>query len=128
MSKVRIGVVGAGDIGSRTYIPGTARLGREGKLELAAVCDGVEERARRAADANGIPNVFTDYDRMLGSGVVDAVVNLTPMQAHAEVSLKAIAAGKHVYTEKPLATSMADADRIIEAGKKAGVVVACAPA
>ena len=128
MSKVRIGVVGAGDIGSRTYIPGTARLAREGRLELSAVCDGVGERARRAADQNGIPHVFMDYDQMLESGVVDAIVNLTPMQAHAEVSLKAITAGKHVYTEKPLATTMEDADRIIEAGKKAGLVVACAPA
>lgn len=128
MSKVRVGVVGAGDIGSRTYIPGAARLAREGRLELAAVCDGVEERARRAAERNGVRHVFTSYDEMLGSGLVDAVVNLTPMQAHAEVTLKAIAAGKHVYTEKPLATTIADADRIIDEARRAGLVVACAPA
>ena len=128
MAKVRVGVLGAGDIGSRTYIPGTARLGREGKLELVAVCDAVEERARSAAESNGVPRYFTSYDEMLESGGVDAVLNLTPMQVHAEASLKAIAAGKHLYTEKPLATTMGDADRIIEAGRKAGLVVACAPA
>lgn len=128
MSKVRIGVLGAGDIGAKTYIPGTARLAREGKLELVAVCDAVEERARLAASQNGVPKVFTSYDEMLECGGVDAVLNLTPMQFHAEATLKAIAAGKHVYTEKPLATTLEDADRIIEAGRAAGVIVACAPA
>src|SRR5687767_3883605 len=108
MAKVRVGVLGAGDIGSRTYIPGTARLAREGKLELVAVCDAVEARARAAAERNGVASWFTSYDEMLERGGIDAVLNLTPMQAHAEASLKAIAAGKHVYTEKPLATTMAD--------------------
>jgi predicted dehydrogenase len=50
------------------------------------------------------------------------------LQAHAETSLRAIAAGKHIYTEKPLATTLADADRLIDAAKRAGRVLACAPA
>jgi predicted dehydrogenase len=65
---------------------------------------------------------------MLERGGVDAVFNLTPMQVHAEASLEAIAAGKHVYTEKPIATTLDDADRVIEAARAAGVTLACAPA
>jgi predicted dehydrogenase len=127
MGKLRIGVLGAGDVAQHTYLPGIARLAREGKLELAAVCDALEERAHAAAAVHDIPQAFTVYDDMLSSGI-DAVVNLTPMQVHAEASLKAIAADKHVYTEKPIATTLADADRVIAAGRDAGVTIAAAPA
>lgn len=128
MTKVRIGVLGAGDVSTHTYLPGIARLAREGQLDLAAVCDAVEERARRAAALHEIPQVFTNYDEMLERGRLDAVVNLTPMQVHADASLRAIAAGKHVYTEKPIATTLADADRVMAAAGEARLVLACAPA
>jgi predicted dehydrogenase len=128
MATLRVGILGAGDVASHTYLPGVARLSREGQLELTAVCDAVDERANGAARRHAIPNAFTSYDQMLASGLLDAVINLTPMQAHAEASLKAIAAGKHVYTEKPLATTMEDADRVIAAAREAGVTLACAPA
>jgi predicted dehydrogenase len=128
MTEVRIGVLGAGDVAQHTYLPGIARLAREGKLALAAVCDAVGERAARAAARYGIPAAFTEYDEMLARGGVDAIVNLTPMQAHAEATLRAIAAGKHVYTEKSIATTMPDADRVIAAARAAGRILACAPA
>src|SRR4051794_11175055 len=109
MSRIRIGVLGAGDVSQNVYLPGIARLSRNGHLELAAVCDAIEERVEKAASLHQIPRTFSSYDAMLESGQIDAVVNLTPMQFHAEATLKAIAAGKHVYTEKPLATTLADA-------------------
>lgn len=127
MALVRMGVLGAGDVAQHTYLPGIARLAREGVLELVAVCDAVESRARDAARAYGVPMAFTSYDEMLARDEIDAIVNLTPMQVHAEASLKAIAAGKHVYSEKPLATTLPDADRVIDAAREAGVVLACAP-
>jgi len=128
MARVRVGVLGVGDVAQRTYIPGIARLAREGRLDLVAVCDVLEARARWAAATYDIPQVFTDYEDMLARGDVDAIVNLTPMQAHAETSHKAIAAGKHVYTEKPIATRLEDADRLIAAAQASGVTLACAPA
>lgn len=128
MPNVRIGVLGAGDVAQHTYLPGIARLSREGRLDLVAVCDAVEERVGRAATIHGIPQQFTSYAAMLEHGGIDAVVNLTPMQFHAQASLEAIAAGKHVYTEKPIATTLADADRVIGAAQAAGITLACAPA
>jgi len=128
MARIRIGVLGAGDISRSTYIPGTARLAREGILDFVAVCDQIEDRARSAAAAHGIPQVFADYDEMLERGGVDAILNLTPMQFHAQATLKAIGAGKHVYTEKPIATTLDDANRVIESAKEAGLILSCAPA
>lgn len=128
MTKIQVGVLGAGDVAQHTYLPGIARLDREGQLDLVAVCDTIAERARDAAALHNIPQAFTNYDDMLRDNNIGAIVNLTPMQVHAEASLKAIAAGKHVYTEKPIATTLADADLIIAAAREAGVVVASAPA
>jgi predicted dehydrogenase len=128
MAKVRVGILGAGDVAQHTYLPGVARIAREGKLDLVAVCDAIEARVKQAAATHGIPRAFTSYDDMLERGGIDAVINLTPMQFHAEATLKAIAAGKNVYTEKPVATTLDDANRVIAAAKDAGIVFACAPA
>jgi predicted dehydrogenase len=128
VGKLRIGVLGAGDVAQHIYLPGIATLARDGVLDLVAVCDAIEARAKSAAATYGIPRTFTSYDELLGSGAIDAVVNLTPMQFHAEATLKAFAAGLHVYTEKPIATTLPDADRVIAAAKEAGRVLACAPA
>jgi hypothetical protein len=64
---------------------------------------------------------------MLCDGDAAVVLNLTPIQLHSEVSLAALAAGKHLYTEKPVAFSLADARAIVAAAKTAGRAVVCAP-
>src|SRR5262249_30091383 len=128
MTNVRVGVLGAGDVAQHTYLPGIARLAREGHLVFAAVCDAIEERVTKAATTYGIPYVFMFYDAMLRSGEIDPAVNFILMQVHAETIFEAFAAGKHVYIEKPVATTLADADRVIAAARQAGLVLACAPA
>jgi predicted dehydrogenase len=127
MSKIRVGVVGCGDVAQHTYLPGLARLHREGVLDFVAVADAIEERAAAFAEKYAVPHAYAGADALLHSGV-DLVVNLTPMQAHAEVTLAALAAGKHVYTEKPVATSLEDANAIVEAASAAGLAVGAAPA
>jgi predicted dehydrogenase len=128
MAQVRVGVLGAGDVAQHTYLPGVARLAREGRLEFRAVCDAIPERAHRAAADYSIPQTFTSYEEMLEDGDIDAVINLTPTQYHAATSLQAIQAHKHVYSEKPIATTLDDADRVIAVAREAGTVLACAPA
>lgn len=127
MGKVRVGVIGCGDVAQQAYIPGISSLDRQGCLEFAAVADLAEGRAAKLAERYGVPRAFTDHNELLKCDI-DVVVNLTPMQVHAKVTLDSIAAGKHVYTEKPLATSMEDADAVIEAASSAGVKVGVAPA
>ena len=82
---------------------------------------------RWAQEKFGAREGYTDYDRMLADADIDAVVDLAPIDAHGTCNLKAIQAGKHLYTEKPMATTMADADAIVEAARTAGVKLACAP-
>ena len=125
---LRIGILGAGDVAQHTYIPGVAKLSSERKLDLVALCDQLPGRAEELAGRYRIPQAYTSYDRMLADAPIDAVVNLTPPTFHVEAILQALAAGKHVYTEKPIALSIPDADRVIDAAQKAGLVFAVAPA
>lgn len=119
---MNIGLVGAGNI-SGAYLRTLSGLGN---LRVVRVSDLDPQRARDAvAMAPGARS--SGLEELLAADDVDAVLNLTTPAAHAEVALAAIAAGKHVYGEKPLAASTADAAAVIEAGKRAGVRVGCAP-
>jgi predicted dehydrogenase len=83
--------------------------------------DSAEARAKEF-DLQALP-----VDALLGRADIDIVVNLTIPSAHSDVSLQIIRAGKHVYSEKPLATNTADARRLLEAAEEAGLRVGCAP-
>lgn len=124
-ARVRIGVVGCGDIAFRTYLPGIAAL--EEKVKLIAVCDIVEERAQRAKEQFNAQEAYTDFQEMLAHSDIEGVVNLTPMPMHGPLSIAALEAGKHVYVEKPMAISMSDADRELELAEEKGLKLCCAP-
>jgi len=125
MRTVNIGVVGCGEVAQRIYLPEFHRL--HDKAVLVAVCDRVEERARAAQQRFGARTYYTDLDRFLRQSNAEIVVNLTPHRAHMPVSLAALEAGRHVYTEKPLAQSVADATQLIEAARAHHVKLACSP-
>ena len=82
------------------------------KAALVAVCDRVEERARAAQQRFGARTYYTDLERFLRESDAEIVVNLTPHKAHMPVSMAALEAGRHVYTEKPLAQSVDDATQL----------------
>ncbi|MEZ0166162.1 Gfo/Idh/MocA family protein [Kineococcus sp. LSe6-4] len=118
---LRVGVVGAGVI-SAQY---SASLERLPQLQITAVSDVVPERAQALADAHGAQ--VLSLEALLASPDVDVVLNLTLPRTHAEVALQAIAAGKHVYGEKPLAMTVAEGRDVVKAAAAAGVRVGCAP-
>jgi predicted dehydrogenase len=117
-----VGIVGAGNISSR-YIAGLARFPQ---LAVVGCADADPERSRAVEAAFGVRS-FDTVEALLASPDVDVVVNITTPLAHAEVSLAAIAAGKDVYVEKPLAATLTDARRVLEAASAAGRLVGCAP-
>jgi predicted dehydrogenase len=120
--QVNIGLVGCGAI-SPQYL---ATIGRLRDLRLTAVADIDSSRAREVAAAH--PGVRAlDLEELVADPLVDIVLNLTVPAAHAEVALAAIAAGKDVYGEKPLAADTGQARRILAAAEAAGVRVGCAP-
>lgn len=118
---LRVGIVGVGNI-SGHYL---ATLRHLAAVEVTAVADLDRSRAATVARDNGMRDL--SVEQLIDDEQVDAVLNLTIPAAHADIALRAIAAGKAVYGEKPLATTRGDAARIVEAGRSAGVKVGCAP-
>jgi len=118
----RVAIVGAGNI-SDEYL---RSLTSYPDLAVTAVADLDPARARAQAEAYGVP-AWGDTAQVLARDDVDLVVNLTVPAAHADVALAAIAAGKHVWGEKPLTLDRAAARAVLDAAAAAGVAVGNAP-
>ena len=123
--SVRLGIVGVGDVARRDYLPELSRLA--GRAELTWVCSRGPERASAVAEAYAVPRWTTDYRELVSAPDVDAVLNLTPFSLHAEVTLAALEAGKHVYSEKPVASDGSQAATIAAAAAERGLLVVPAP-
>lgn len=117
-----VGLIGCGNI-SRRYVEGIARFPG---LKITACADLIPAAALQLAAETG----FTAYDtieELLADTGIDIVVNITPPTAHAEVTITALKAGKHVYVEKPMAATLTDATRMIEVARQTGLSLGCAP-
>ena len=125
MARLKLALLGPGDVAQRDYLPEFHRLAD--RAELVAVCGKGEARAREVAARYGVPAWYTDIERMLAGAEIDAVVNLTPIQAHAETTLALLGAGKHVYCEKPVAGDLASAERLRDEARRRGLVLVSAP-
>jgi len=121
---MNVGVVGLGDI-SDTYL--TNLRNYTDIVKVAACTDLNPAAAKRQADRYGIPVVHDTLEALLIDPEIDVVLDLTTPNAHAKINLAALHAGKHVYTEKTLATSLEDGREILELAKAKGLRVGCAP-
>ncbi len=119
---VKIGILGCGHV-SDQYFEG---LALHDSLTVVACADLDGARAEQKAAEHGVPRACSPGE-LLADAEVELIVNLTPPQAHAQVSLAAIEAGKHVWSEKPLATNLEDARVLVDAAAGAGVRLGCAP-
>lgn len=117
--KVRYAVVGAGDIAQRAMMPGIAHTGNS---VLTAIVTGDREKAGALGERYGVEHRFgyDEFDAMLASGEVDAIYLATPNWRHAEFAVRALHAGIHVLTEKPLEVSSEAAQPIVEAARASG--------
>ncbi|MEO1250528.1 MAG: Gfo/Idh/MocA family oxidoreductase [Pseudomonadota bacterium] len=118
---LRVGVMGAGNISS-IYFENDHRFQ---DFSLVAVADIIPEAAQKAAATHGV--AAYGVEEMLARDDVDAILNLTIPAVHADVSRQALEAGKHVYSEKPLSTELADGAALMELADKKGLRVGCAP-
>lgn len=121
-SKMRIGLIGCGNI-SAIYLK---NLTASSDVEVVACADIDLARARARAEEFGVPKACT-VDELLAAPEVDIVVNLTIPSSHAEISRRALEAGKHVYLEKPLAVDLEDGRRVVALAEAKGLRIACAP-
>lgn len=121
MGKLKVGVIGCGGIANQKHFPA---LKANGELnEIIAFCDIVRERAEKAAEEFGTSNasVYTDYHELLADPDVDIVHICTPNVSHCEIAVAAFEASKHVYCEKPMAATTADAQKMVDAWKRSNV-------
>lgn len=123
MARIRVAVAGCGSV-SQYYL---ADLRQSLHVELVSVCDARPERAARRAEEFGVPHHFGGFDAMLAGPAFDLLVNLTAMPHHFPLNLKALQAGRHVFCEKPIATTLADGRRLLEEAAARGVQLLGAP-
>ena len=121
MKTLNVGLIGVGNI-APAYIKGCAPFE---VINVTACADILVDRAEAFAEKHGL--TAHSVDELLSRDDIDIVVNLTIPAAHAEVSLQIIDAGKHAYSEKPLALERDDGKRIIDAAAANGVRMGCAP-
>jgi predicted dehydrogenase len=121
MDPLRIGIVGCGNI-SGIYFKNLLSFR---STEVVACADLDVERAREVGSQHGVFGMSTE--ELLSRDDVDLVLNLTVPKAHADVALKALAAGKHVYNEKPLTISREDGRKLNQVAADKGLRVGCAP-
>ncbi len=123
-SKVRVGVIGCGSV-SHSYLP---HLSKNPHVTLACTCDILPDRARTQANKFNIPHHYPHIDEMLSGTAFDLLVNLTDMQEHEHLNKQALEAGKHVWSEKPLANSLAGGKQLLKIANDKNLRIWGAPA
>jgi predicted dehydrogenase/NADPH:quinone reductase-like Zn-dependent oxidoreductase len=119
-SGVGVAVIGAGGFATGVHLPNLARLSG---CRLEAVCARTGPKAKQAAERFGARYCTTDYNEILSDDKVDAVIVATRHNVHAEITLAALRAGKHVFVEKPLALTVEDAEAICALAAETGKLV-----
>jgi predicted dehydrogenase len=114
MKKIRVAVFGTGFMG-RVHTEGIRRLGN---VEVAAIAASSDEKARKFADELGVEKATGDFHSLLADPSIDAVHVCTPNALHFPMAIAALKAGKHVLCEKPLATSVEEAQQMVAAAKE----------
>lgn len=122
VKQLKVGLIGTGNI-APAYIKGSRHFSEV--IDVIACSDINMGKARAFADEHSLTAMTTED--LLASKDIDIVVNLTVPAVHAELTLAAIKAGKHVHSEKPLATTRADGERLVTAAREHGVRLGCAP-
>lgn len=119
MSKMKIGIIGAGSISDMHL----QAYDKNEEAELYAICDLNQQRAEDKAKQYQIPNVYTNYHDLLANPEVEAVSICTWNNSHAEISIAALRAGKHVLVEKPLCRTVEEAKAMQDAVRESGKVL-----
>lgn len=124
MEKVKVGVVGCGMISS-IYLKNCTQVFNH-ILKVIACADLMPELARKRAEEFSVPTYCT-VEELLANQDIDVVLNLTAPAAHAEINMRALHAGKHIYTEKPFALRREEAQEVLALAESKGLLVGCAP-
>ncbi len=125
--RLRVALAGLGSVSQRGILPHLAQPDAHEFIDTVACCDVVPGRAEETARKFGWQRAYTDYDAMINSDGIDAVLIATPIPAHFDQTMKALALKKHVYVQKSMTVTLAEANSVVEAATHAGVTVVASP-
>lgn len=118
--SVGVGIVGCGFVGYGAHVPAFSSMPG---AQLVAIADADPNRREKIKKKYGVQTTYADYAELCQDPAVQLVVVSAPTPLHAKATLAAIKAGKHVICEMPLGVTMAEADEMIDAAQKAGVLL-----
>lgn len=121
--KVRVGLIGCGSV-SNPYLQ---TLTKHATLDVVSVCDIIPDRAKKRAEQYKVPNMYPNIDAMLAGVEFDFLVNTTSMPSHYPVNKRGLEAGKHVWSEKPMALEVSKGKELIALAQKKGLGFWAAP-
>ena len=122
---IRVGILGAGGIAALSHLPEIAAI--DG-MQVTHICGRRERRLRLLCDRFAIPRYSTNWDALLGDKDMDAVIVALPHPLHAEAGLAVLERGLHLFMQKPLCTTMEEADQLVAASEaRPEQIVYCRP-
>jgi predicted dehydrogenase len=122
--KIKVAIIGCGSV-SGVYLP---HLTKSPYVEVVSACDIKPERAAKRAKEFNIPNQYPHIDKMLAGAAFDLMINLTNMQEHEHLNREALMAGKHVWSEKPMANTYKAGRALLDLANSKGLRIWGAPA
>ncbi|MCD6546871.1 MAG: Gfo/Idh/MocA family oxidoreductase [Thermotogae bacterium] len=122
--KWKIGLVGCGAIAAWNYLP---ELKTMSNVEIVSVCDIIPERAKNYSARFEVPEWYDNIDEMLLNSDFEILVDTASIPAHFEINMKALKAGKHLYSQKPLASSVKEINILIDEAKKRNLKISASP-
>jgi predicted dehydrogenase len=128
MEKVKMGIVGCGVVATRDILPNLIQpqIAKKG-VELVAVCDTIESHAKEAMGLFGAKEMYTDHREMLEKSDINAVAILTPINSHFSIAMDSVKAGKHVYVQKTMTTTLQEANDLLLTARKMCVKLVTSP-
>ncbi len=125
--KVGVGLIGCGSLSLIGILPQLALPDAREHIDLVAVCDVVGERARETAARFGAAHAYEDAADLIARDDIDLVLIVTPIRFHHPYAMAALQAGKHVYVQKTMAMTYAEAKEMVETARERGLVLVAAP-
>ena len=125
--QIRAGLIGCGSLSLIGILPQLAEADAKARIELVAVCDVNATRARETAERFGIPHAHSDAQDLIDRDDIDLVLVITPIEYHAAIAMAALRGGKHVYVQKTMATTYAEARELVETARERGLTLVAAP-
>ncbi len=127
MGPVKAALIGCGSISQRGILPHLMLPDAREVIELTAVCDVVAERAQATAERFGVPRWFASMEETLAGAEMDAVLIATPIPFHYANAMAAVEAGKHIYLQKTMTTTVAEANALLKAARRKKLKVVASP-